>query len=227
MRDIIGHKPLPSALLPLRPKFDEQAVLRVHGRLTYHKDLPIEHTPPLLPKHSALAKHWMYSVHAFGLEHTGGKQTLQALTRAQVWIIGSGEVAKQITRNCPKCLRRAKMEEIRLPLPPLHFSRLPHTAKPCAFNHVSVDHFGSYLVKHAGGRASARRWILVFSCLHTRAINFETVISEGTYRTRLAFMRHCAEYGGPDYINSDQGSGFIGLKNDLHVGSSIELYILL
>ena len=83
------------------------------------------------------------------------------------------------------------------------------------FSHIAVDYLGPYKVKHAKSRSSTDRWILVFSCLHTRAVNLEVATSEGTLVTRLAFTRHCAEHGGPGYINSDRGWGFIGLKSDL------------
>ena len=248
--DIELGRALPGALRPLRPKIDDQAILRVQGRLFNHKRIPRTiASPPILPASSKLAKHFVYTIHANDLEHTGGKGTLMAEVRKQMWVLQLDKLVKDILKKCPHCQRRDFQSESRRPLPPLDTYRLPEAqqegekaqaadepslqehmekeiAKRKAFDAIGIDHMGPYKVKMNKGRGSQMRYVLVIGCLATRATNLELVTAEDTYSTRMALERHVSLFGKPRYINSDGAGCFRAVKSDLETQERVTQRVL-
>ena len=52
-------------------------------------------------------------------------------------------------------------------------------------------------------------YILVIACCATRAINLEMSLSTGGDHVMSALQRHIGVFGPPEYINSDQGVGYV------------------
>ena len=57
-------------------------------------------------------------------------------------------------------------------------------------------------------------WVLLFSCLYSRAIHLEILESMDTASFLLAFNRFQAIRGDCAYLRSDAGSNFIGARNE-------------
>ena len=199
----------------LRPYLDSQSVIRVGGRLKDANRLPFTvRSPVLLNSKHPYARRFLEHVHFNVLSHCGGKNTLLAETRWQVWIIGGSQLAKSVVRGCVHCKRSLKTLPMKVGCAPLHFTRLP-LAAGCAFHEIGIDMAGPFYAKHGRSRAVAKRFVLLFVCCWTRALSLEVMDGASTESCVLAFLRHCNTYGFPKYVNSDRGSNLIGLDRHL------------
>ena len=201
--------------LGLRPYLDADSVIRVGGRLKNADRLPFSVRCPILleSKHS-YARHLFEHVHVNVLSHCGGKTTLLAEVRWQVWIIGGSQLAKNVIKSCVRCRRALKTLPMKIGEAPLHFTRLP-LAKGCAFYEIGIDMAGPFYCKHGRTRAVAKRFVLLFVCCWTRALSLEAMDGASTESCVLAFLRHCNLYGFPRLVNSDRGSNLVGLDRHL------------
>ena len=58
-------------------------------------------------------------------------------------------------------------------------------------------------------------YTILFVCCATRAVNIEPAEDALTKSCKQAFQRHCARYGCPEHVYSDNGKNFVGLHNEL------------
>ncbi|XP_062709061.1 uncharacterized protein LOC134288382 [Aedes albopictus] len=82
-----------------------------------------------------------------------------------------------------------------------------------AFTFVGLDYFGPLTVRV--GRANAKRWVALFTCLTTRAVHLEVAASLSTESCKQAIRRFIARRGAPQEIYSDQGTNFQGVSSEL------------
>ena len=82
-----------------------------------------------------------------------------------------------------------------------------------SFIYVGVEYFGPIEVKYM--RKTLKRWVCVFTCLSTRAIHLEMVISLDADSCLSAFTHFVARRGHPSTIWSDNGTNFVGANNEL------------
>ncbi|PFX29308.1 hypothetical protein AWC38_SpisGene5996 [Stylophora pistillata] len=117
---------------------------------------------------------------------------------------------QKITSGCPSCRRlRARPEPpVMADLPD---SRLGYIQPP--FTNTGVDYFGPMLVRH--GRKTEKRYGVLFTCLTTRAVHLEIAHSLDTDSCLMAIRRIIARRGKPAHIWSDNGTNFVGAKNEL------------
>ena len=86
------------------------------------------------------------------------------------------------------------------------------------FYHCGIDVFGHFFISH--GKATRTNpgvqkvWVLLFSCLYSRAIHLEILDSMDTASFKLAFNRFQALRGDCAYLRSDAGSNFMGARNE-------------
>ena len=86
------------------------------------------------------------------------------------------------------------------------------------FAHVGIDVFGHFLIKD-GRRTRARSgeckiWVLIFSCLYSRAVAVEFLDSMDSPHFERALRRFIARWGRCQTIKSDRGSNFMGVRNE-------------
>ena len=78
--------------------------------------------------------------------------------------------------------------------------------------------FGHFNIRH--GKATRANpgvqkvWVLIFSCLYSRAVHLEILDSMDTSSFKLAFHRFQSLRGECAYLRSDAGSNFIGARNE-------------
>ena len=205
-----GNKP-PKEFAALDPMLDQYNVLRLGGRLRYASRLPQSvRCPVILSGKHKYSHQLLYSLHAYELQHCGGRRTLMAESRWQVWISGLSRLSKAVTKNCTHCAKSIKQLPIKMDQAPLHYTRLP-LSKGCAFSEIGIDMAGPFYVKRGRGRAVGKCFILLFSCCWTRALNVEVMDSASTESCVFAFLRHCNVYGFPQYVNSDRGTNLTGM----------------
>lgn len=76
-----------------------------------------------------------------------------------------------------------------------------------------VDCCGPFYITQ--GRSTVKRWMLVITCLTTRAINIEILHTMSTDSVITALFNHFAIRGMATKIMSDQGTNFMGAINEL------------
>ena len=93
----------------------------------------------------------------------------------------------------------------------LPIERLGYRQAP--FNNCGVDYFGPCHVTIR--RSSEKRWAFLFTCLTTRAIHFEVVLSMDSSSCVMGVERFIARRGTPSKIWSDNGTIFVGAEKEL------------
>ena len=86
------------------------------------------------------------------------------------------------------------------------------------FYHCGLDVFGPFKIRHGKTTRTnpgvQKVWVLIFSCLYSRAIHLESLDSMDTASFKLAFNRFQAIRGDCQYLRSDAGSNFMGARNE-------------
>ena len=145
----------------------------------------------------------------------GRKVTSSAIREAGFWPVGSRRRIDRLVSTCVPCraLRAPLMNQKMADLPEHRLNRTP------PFYHCGIDVFGYFFIRHGkatranpGGRQKV--WVLLFSCLYSRAVHLEILESMDTASFKLAFNRFQALRGDCAYLRSDAGSNFIGARND-------------
>ena len=201
-----------SPILSLNPILDERNILRVGGRLNNASKLSYDFKRPIiLPSKNRFAQLLMEHEHRRNL-HCGGQQLL-ATVRQKFWPVRGLTLAKKVVRSCTVCFKAQPRlcGQLMGDLPSDRIDRHP------AFDVVGVDFAGPFrcCARRGKGQPTLKAWTAVFRCMVTGSIHLEYV-SELTKEAFLAALqRFVSRRGLPSKIWSDNGTNFIGAKNDL------------
>lgn len=200
--------------LRLAPLVDGEGVLRVGGRLR-RGNLSIDmQYPVLLPKAhpgtTAIIHHFHNKVF-----HQGRHITLGAVRMGGFHIEGGSSMVKKILAACVICrrLRGCLQSQQMADLPPERLDSSP------PFSHTGLDVFGP-LFCHEGkntrkNSAQKKVWVLLLTCLVTRAVHIEMLPSMDTPSFKNALRRFLAVRGTCKTLRSDHGTNIIGsIKQD-------------
>lgn len=185
---------------------DEHGLVRVKGRL---KNAPAEvcKEPILLNPRSEITRLIVTDLHGQCM-HAGLNHTLNLL-RERFWMPKFRATVKKLIWKCAQCRnRRAAPECPRMSdLPSERFD----SSRP--FSSVGLDFLGPLLVKKF--RKTEKRYILLVTCLATRAIHLEVAESLDTSSFLMALRRFVARRGKPTIIWSDNGKNLVGGEREL------------
>ena len=81
------------------------------------------------------------------------------------------------------------------------------------FTFCAVDYFGPWYVKE--GRRELKRYGVLFTCLTSRAVHLEVASSLSTDSFLSAYRRFVGRRGPVRQLRSDQGTNFVGAKDEL------------
>ena len=81
------------------------------------------------------------------------------------------------------------------------------------FTYSAVDYFGPWYVKE--GRRELKRYGVLFTCMSSRAIHLEVAHTLNTDSFINAYRRFVGRRGPIRQLRSDQGTNFIGARNEL------------
>ena len=84
-------------------------------------------------------------------------------------------------------------------------------APPFAFS--AVDYFGPWYIKE--GHREGKRYGVLFTCLASRAVHLEVASSLSTDSFLNAYRRFVGRRGPVQQLRSDQGTNFVGARNEL------------
>ena len=82
-----------------------------------------------------------------------------------------------------------------------------------AFSRTGVDFMGPIEIKVK--RSKVKRWVMVFTCLASRAVHLEVASSLDTDSCINAIRRFVSRRGDVQFIRSDNGTNFVGAKREL------------
>ena len=194
-------------LAHLSPFCDEQGLKRVGGRLGKAPlSEPTRH-PVILHANSEITRMIIADAHQRVL-HSGLERTLCEI-RLKYWIQKMRSTVKKQLWRCAFCRKRRAS-----PQPP-RMAELPEARfdmrRP--FSTIGLDYLGPLTVKKF--RKTEKRYVLLITCLATRAIHLEMAASMDTDCFIMALRRFIARRGKPHTIYSDNGTNLVGGEREL------------
>ncbi|XP_067275875.1 uncharacterized protein [Pseudorasbora parva] len=199
--------PRNSRLYNLNAFVDHDGLLKVGGRLC-NSSVPnsIKH-PVIIPKEHHLTKLLITDCHE-KTEHQGKGLTINEIRSRGIWITGVNRTVASFVRDCVKCrrLRRPTEEQKMANLPAERIDPSP------PFTYCGMDVFGPFITRQ--GRKSYKRYGLLFTCFCCRAIHIEMLDDMSTDAFINGLRCFIAIRGAVRQIKCDQGSNFIGAKNE-------------
>ena len=192
-------------------------LIRLTGRTRFAEYLDKDTRCPLLldPADNFTTK-LVQHFHQEVLRHVGGIKCLLCEINKQHWIVGGVPLLKSILKECYDCRRKNPGFKNQ------RMSALPDTRIPdpnnCVpvFTFVAMDAAGPWTTRFGRGKTTQKRWILVFRCAQVGAIHFEMLYDLSEDGFLRAFSRFCNTYQVPKVVYSDQGTNFVGGKNELN-----------
>ncbi|CAI5682991.1 unnamed protein product [Oreochromis niloticus] len=205
----LSHGKLPQShpLFQLDP-IVQDGVLRVGGRLR-KASLPLDlRHPIILPKHGIITHLILDQCHE-KTQHQGRGQTLNELRANGFWVVGGSKVVANHIKQCVTCRRARRPTETQrmADLPAARVDPSP------PFSYCGMDCFGPFHTKQ--NRKDYKRYGLIFSCLSSRAVHIEMLEDLTTDAFINALRCFIAIRGAIRQIRSDQGTNFVGAKNEL------------
>lgn len=199
----------------LAPFIDEEGLLRVGGRIK-KSDVPFDCKHPMLvPAKHPISVVLLYHLH----KETGhqGRLITHAHIRQEGFHIEKGRQAiRELLSRCITCkrLRGQPCQQMMADLP----SDRIDTSPP--FTNCGLDVFGHFYI-HDGvntrrNTATKKLYVLLITCLVTRAVHLEPLPAMDTSSLQNALRRFFAIRGMCKLLRSDNGTNFIGTINQMN-----------
>ena len=188
--------------------------MRVGGRLAFSDLTKEQKNPIILAKEHFLARMIVLDYHERH-HHTGVDQTHFGL-RERFWILQSRQLIRKILRTCVKC-RRITSQPYAPLMGNLPEGRLSLSNTEPPWTHVGVDLTGAIQLRRVGRRTITpeKAYIVLYTCLATRGVYLDLMITNKTEDFLLSFKRLCGELGTPKYLYSDQAGYFVRANEEL------------
>lgn len=202
-----GKLPQNHQLFQLDPVLQD-GVLRVGGQLR-KASLPhdLKH-PVILPKDGVITRLILGYCHEKS-QHQGRGQTLNELRANGYRVVGGSKIVANYIKQCVTCRRICRPTETQK-MADLPANRVDPSPP---FSFCGMDCFGPFLTKQ--GRKENKKYGLIFTCLSLRAIHIEILDNLTTDALLNTLRCFIAIRGGARQIRSDQGTNFVGEKNEL------------
>ncbi|XP_072388594.1 uncharacterized protein [Diabrotica undecimpunctata] len=198
-------------LLPLNIFLDENSILRVGGRLEHTELSFSQKFPILLPENDHVVDLLINREH-MRLGHSGAQNVLGNF-RLRYWPLNGIRRIKTIIKKCVICHRfNAQFaSQIMSPLP------LDRVQQARPFSKTGIDFAGPIMIRSSRLRKAptAKAYIAIFICMVTKAIHIELVSNLSTEAFIASLKRFISRRGNPQIIYSDNGTNFIGARNQL------------
>ena len=210
--------PITNSMIPLQPFLGPDGLLHVGGRLS-RSSLSQSQKHPIILSSKDMFVDLLFNYYHVSLGHCG--PTLLLSHAGDVYhIVGARRKARDVCRQCMTCRKVAAKLETQLmgQLPPDRTNPAP------AFATTGLDYAGPFTIKYGYTRKPVlvKAYLAIFVCFCTKAVHLEMVSDLSTPAFLAALKRFISRRGLPKHIHSDNGSNFLGARNDLR-----ELYIQL
>lgn len=200
--------PRKSKLFQIDAFLDKDGLLKVGGRLKNASFSTTLKYPVIVPKNHHVTKLIIAHFHS-KVQHQGKGLTINEIRSNGFWIPGINRAVAAYVHQCVKCrrLRRCTEEQRMADLPSQRLDPSP------PFTYCGMDCFGPFLTKQA--RKVHKRYGLLFTCLCCRAVHIEMLDDMTTDAFINALRCFIAIRGAVSQIKCDQGTNFVGAKNEL------------
>jgi hypothetical protein len=208
-----------SKILAFAPTLDPLGVLRSKSRLEKSEVYGFDKTNPvILDKSSGLARLLVEKAH-YRIGHPVGHRAVQARIASKYVISGLGNLVYYIQRKCFICrLKTGKpMNQLEAALP---VTRLGQNLR--AFADTGMDYAGPFELKMGRAKARKKVWVLVLTCMATRAVHFEPTGGMETTHVINALSRFIDIRGTPVTITSDNQTSFVKANKTLSEWGKID-----
>ena len=164
--------------------------------------------PVLLPKKAHLTDLVIRHFHQH-TGHQGSARTHVEICSSGYWIVNGSSLIGHHISKCVTCrkLRASPQQQVMAELPTDRFEQVP------PFTFSAVDYFGPFYIKE--GRKEMKRYGVLFTCMASRAIHLEIATSLTTDSFLNAYRRFVCRRRPIQQLRSDQGTNFVGAKNEL------------
>jgi DNA-binding transcriptional regulator YiaG len=210
-----------SKLIMLNPHLDEDGLIRSNSRLVQGDLLPFDmRYPIILPRKHVVTKLIIIDQHERN-NHVGGINHVLSTLSEKYWIIAGREAVREYISLCAKC----KLKNFRganQMMAPLPAARIVMPATLRAFTHTALDFAGPFETIKGRGKTREKRYLCLFTCMHTRAVHLELAYGLDTDSFLRALQRFIDRRGCPEQLTSDNGRNFVGANRELN-----ELYQLI
>ena len=164
--------------------------------------------PVILPRKGPLttaAVRWIHQK----VEHAGRNMTIHEMRAQGYWVINGNSIVRSLISKCVRCryLRGQLGEQKMADLPQERTEESP------PFTYCGADAFGPFTIKER--RSEVKRYVILFTCLSSRAIHLETTVSMETDSFINALRRFIGRRGKVRSVRSDNGGNFVGAENEL------------
>ncbi|KRX71583.1 Uncharacterized protein T06_8612 [Trichinella sp. T6] len=165
--------------------------------------------PLILPDKHPLTRAIIRRCHLRQL-HSGIKTTLTML-RQRFWILRGRRNVKGMIEKCP-CCRRVGSKPFVLKMAPLPADRIQPTGP---FENTGLDSAGPLPTRN--GKTVKKSYILIFTCMTTRAVHLEVASDMTVVRVMEAIRRFIARRGKPRILQSDNFRSIKQLDHELQL----------
>lgn len=200
-----------SQVFKLKPYLDDEDLMRVHGRADAADEeyLSSDSKRPILLPDDHRFTYLLVRHHHERMAHQLVDATIAAV-RQRYWVPRLRKLVRQVQHDCRRCrLRNAKPT---IPIQgQLPRDRMDAYARP--FTNTGLDYFGPVMVTI--GRRREKRWVALFTCLTVRAVHLEIAEDLSTDACLVCIRNLCNVRGVPSLIRCDNGTNFIGARNEL------------
>jgi len=200
-----SKKKLPNThkLSKLNPFIDPDGVMRSNSRLAHLDFLPEEMKYPIIllgankiTQAFVLETHW-------DKKHVVSEALVKSSLHSKFIILGITKLLKRINSNCVECRKRKVVPSEQL-MGGLKIRHFPQRA----FAETGIDFAGPFETTQGRGKVRRTRFVLVLTCLQTRAVHFEPTYDQTTESVINALSRFCSVRGRPVIIVSDNQTSF-------------------
>ena len=198
-----------SRIAKYSPFIGPAGILRSTGRISssLSSDFDSKH-PIILDARHAVVRLLVKYLHVRnfhqGLDYMRTAVSLKYVVLKLRWLLRNIEI------TCVAC-RKRKAQTVTLIMADLPIEGLGYKQPP--FSNTGVDYFGPFLVPIR--RSTEKRWGFMYTCLTTRAVHIEVVLSLDTSSCVMGVKRFFARRGTPTTIMSDNGTNFVGAQKEL------------
>lgn len=199
-----------SSLISLNPFLDKDGLLRVGGRLVNAK-ISFDHKFPIIlpPKHHVTKL--IFIREHLRLLHAGCQATLYSL-RKRYWPLSGKRSLKTVIKRCIRCFR------IKPVSPNYLMGNVPaaRVTPTRPFHTCGIDYAGPFLIKEkTRSKVTLKAYLCLFVCFATKAVHLELAIDMTTESFLNCLKRFISRRGLCHTMFSDNGTNFVGARNDL------------
>ena len=191
---------------------DSEGIIRSKSRA--EKSLLLdynERNPVLLNSTSHLSELLIRYAHE-QCKHLGVDSTLNFLRRSGFWLTQARGTVHRLIKGCVTCQR---FNNRAFKAPPGTVLPVDRVNETIPFKITGMDYTGHFHVQ-SDRETTTKYYILIFTCMVTRAVHLELLNDMTTEAFVMAFIRFSNRYTIPSVVYSDNAKSFISGGNLLH-----------